>query len=256
MRQIPLPLMLFAAGFGSRMRHLTADRPKPLVPVRGRALIDHALDLAAGAGCAPVVVNTHYLADQMAAHLAGSGVRISHEARILETGGGLKAALPLLGGDVVMTLNSDAVWRGANPLAALRAAWDPARMDALLLVQEAGRVMGRDGRADFVRAADGGLQRANGAPGVVFLGAQVLKVRAVADWPEEAFSLNVVWDRMMAEGRLFGLPYAGEWCDVGSPEGLAVAEAMLGARGCLTPLPHGFSACPPARIFRRGWWMG
>jgi len=220
--------MLFAAGFGTRMRALTANRPKPLVPVRGRALIDHALDLAQSAGCAPIVVNTHYLADQMAAHLADKGVLISHEPQILETGGGLKSALPLLGTGAVMTLNSDAIWRGANPLAALGAAWDPARMDALLLVQDAASVKGRDGRADFVMGADGQLQRANGAPGVVFLGAQVLQTKAVAEWPETAFSLNQPWERMMTEGRFYGLPYAGDWCDVGSPEGLAVAEALLG----------------------------
>ena len=219
--------MLFAAGFGTRMGALTTNRPKPLVPVRGRALIDHALDLAQGAGCAPIVVNTHYLADQMAAHLAGRGVLISHEPQILETGGGLKAALPLLGEGAVMTLNSDAIWRGANPLAALRAAWDPARMDALLLVQDAALVKGRDGRADFTLAADGRMQWAKGAPGVVYLGAQVLQTKAVEDWPEVAFSLHKPWERMMAEGRFYGLPYAGAWCDVGSPEGLAVAEALL-----------------------------
>lgn len=220
--------MLFAAGFGTRMGALTANRPKPLVPVRGRALIDHALDLAQGAGCAPIVVNTHYLADQMAAHLAGTGVLISHEAQILETGGGLKAALPLLGAGAVMTLNSDAIWRGANPLAALRAAWDPARMDALLLVQDAASVKGRDGQADFVMGADDQMRRANGAPGVVFLGAQIVQGAAVGAWPETVFSLNQPWERMMAEGRFYGLPYAGDWCDVGSPEGLTVAEALLG----------------------------
>ena len=222
--------MLFAAGFGTRMGALTAHRPKPLVAVCGRALIDHALELARGAGCAPIVVNTHYLADQMAAHLADRNVLISHEQdRILETGGGLKAALPLLGQDAVMTLNSDAIWRGANPLAALRVAWDPARMDALLLVQDAGRVMGRDGPADFVMTEGGRLQRANGAPGVVFLGAQVIKAQPVADWPEQVFSLNQPWNRIMADGRCYGLRYDGDWCDVGSPEGLATAEAMLGA---------------------------
>ncbi|OZA00061.1 MAG: nucleotidyltransferase, partial [Rhodobacterales bacterium 17-64-5] len=130
----PFPLMLFAAGFGTRMGALTADRPKPLVMVAGRALIDHALDVAAGAGADRVVVNTHYRADQIAAHLAGRGVKISPEDPILETGGGLRAALPLLGPGPVAILNSDAIWTGANPLTQLAAAWDGARMEALLLL--------------------------------------------------------------------------------------------------------------------------
>lgn len=224
----PLPLMIFAAGFGTRMRELTAARPKPLIPVRGRPLIDRALELARAAGCAPVVANTHYLGRMIANHLAGTGVAISDEARILETGGGLKQALPLLPGAAVMTLNPDAVWRGPNPLMALRTAWDPERMDALLLVQEAARVRGRGAKADFVLAPDGRIERANGREGVLYLGAQVLKTAPVAQWPEEVFSLNAVWDGMIAAGRAFGLRWDGAWCDVGSPEGLAEAEAMLG----------------------------
>lgn len=224
----PFPLMIFAAGFGTRMRELTAARPKPLIPVMGRPLIDRALDLAREAGCAPVVANTHYLGRMIADHLAGTGVAISDEEQILETGGGLKQALPLLPGDAVMTLNPDAVWRGPNPLAALRAAWDPDRMEALLLVQEAAKVNGRGAKADFVLAADGRIERAKGREGVLYLGAQVLKTGPVARWPEDVFSLNAVWDGMIAAGRAFGLPWDGEWCDVGSPEGLAEAEAMLG----------------------------
>ena len=222
-----LPLMVFAAGFGTRMRTLTAARPKPLIPVLGRPLIDRALELAHDAGCAPIVANTHYLGRMIADHLAGTGVTISDEAEILETGGGLKRALPLLPGAAVMTLNPDAVWRGPNPLAALRQAWDQDRMDALLLVQEAARVKGRGAKADFVLAPDGRIGRAHGREGVLYLGAQVLKTAPVAGWPEDVFSLNAVWDGMIAAGRAFGLPWDGEWCDVGSPEGLAEAEAML-----------------------------
>jgi len=223
------PLMLFAAGFGTRMRALTANRPKPLIPVLGRPLIDRALDLARDAECAPVVVNTHYLGGMIRDHLAGTGVLISDEAgRILETGGGLKRALPLLGAEVAMTLNPDAVWRGGNPLAALRAAWDPTRMDALLLVQQADRVKGRGAKADFVLHDNGRIERAKDRPGVLYLGAQVVKTAPVAAWPDEAFSLNAIWDGMIAAGRCYGLPYDGDWCDVGSPEGLKAAEAMLG----------------------------
>lgn len=223
------PLMIFAAGFGTRMRELTAARPKPLIPVLGRPLIDRALDLAHEAGCAPVVVNTHYLGPMIAGHLAGTGVVISDEAgEILETGGGLKKALPLLPGGAVMTLNPDAVWHGPNPLAALRAAWDPDRMDALLLVQDAARVKGRGAAADFVLAPDGRIERAAGRDGVLYLGAQIVKTAPVAAWPERVFSLNTIWNGMIAAGRAHGLPYTGDWCDVGSPEGLAEAEAMLG----------------------------
>lgn len=230
MRQTTFPLMLFAAGFGTRMRELTANQPKPLVPVLGRALIDRALDLAAGVGAAPVVVNTHYLSGMLETHLAGTGILISREpAEILETGGGMKQALPLLGNGPVLTLNPDAVWRGPNPLSALAAAWDPQRMDALLLVQSAARVRGRQGKADFALDAGGRIQRANGADGVVYLGAQIIATGAVAKWPERVFSLNRIWDGMIAAGRAFALPYDGEWCDVGSPEGLLAAEAMLSA---------------------------
>lgn len=230
MRQTTFPLMLFAAGFGTRMRELTAARPKPLIPVAGRPLIDRALDLARAADAAPIVVNTHYLSAMLETHLAGSGVRISREAEeILETGGGMKRALPLLGAGPVMTLNPDAVWRGDNPLALLRDAWDPDRMDALLLVQDVARVRGRRGKADFLRDGAGRLSRATGAEGVLYLGAQILRTEAIAAWPDRVFSLNRIWDDMIAAGRLYGLPYAGDWCDVGSPEGLAEAETLLGA---------------------------
>ncbi len=147
MRHASFPLMLFAAGLGTRMRHLTAQRPKPLIPLAGRPLIDRALDLAHAAGANPIVVNTHYLSAMLETHLAGTGVRLSPEpGEILETGGGLKQALPLLGEGPVMTLNPDSVWRGPNPLALLQAAWDPQRMDALLLVQDATRVKGAAAR--------------------------------------------------------------------------------------------------------------
>ncbi|MDQ2065198.1 nucleotidyltransferase family protein [Xinfangfangia sp. CPCC 101601] len=223
-----LPLMIFAAGFGTRMRALTADRPKPLIPVLGRPLLDRALDLAEAAGCAPIVVNTHYLAPMIHAHLAGRNVQISDETGvILETGGGLKRALPQLPGGAVMTLNPDAVWRGPNPLQALRAAWDPAKMDALLLVQKAELVQGRGASADFTLDDSGRITRAAGRPGVVYLGAQVLKTAPVATWPQDVFSLNVIWNEMIAAGRAFALVWDGAWCDVGSPEGLAAAEAML-----------------------------
>lgn len=230
MRQPSFPLMLFAAGFGTRMRDLTAHRPKPLIEVAGRALLDRALDLGTEVGAAPVVVNTHYLAPQIVEHLAGRAVRISDEtAQILETGGGLRRALPLLGAGPVMSLNPDVVWRGPNPLALLAAAWQPQQMDALLLVKPRAGLPGRKGKADFILDAEGRISRATGEAGHVYLGAQIIKPEGLARIDEEVFSINLLWDQMIAAGRAYALPYPGAWCDVGSPEGLAEAEALIGA---------------------------
>lgn len=228
MRPAPPPLMLFAAGLGTRMGPLTATRPKPLIPVGGRALIDHALDLADAAGITRIVANSHYLPDQIEAHLAPRGIAVSRETPvILETGGGLKRALPLLGDDPVLTLNTDAVWTGRNPLVQLTAAWDGGRMDGLLLLLPVGHATGHAGTGDFLMDGDGRLARAKGAAGPVYLGAQMLRTGGLAEISEEAFSLNRLWDRMIAAGRLFGVIHDGGWCDVGRPEGIALAEALL-----------------------------
>jgi MurNAc alpha-1-phosphate uridylyltransferase len=232
MRQPPNALMLFAAGFGTRMGQLTADRPKPLIPVAGRALIDHALDLVQGAGIGRVVVNVHYRGDQIVRHLDGRDVAISDEtARILDTGGGLRKALPLLGDGPVFTLNADAVWTGQNPLVQLRAAWDPDRMDALLLLLPVAEATPGSGRSDFLLDAGGRIARAGTAAGMVYLGAQIIATGGLAAIPDEVFSLNRLWDAMIARGRAFGLVHRGGWCDVGHPAGIAQAEAMLAADG-------------------------
>ncbi|MCA0920254.1 nucleotidyltransferase family protein [Pseudooceanicola nanhaiensis] len=226
MRDTPDAVMMFAAGFGTRMKALTADRPKPLVEVGGRPLIDHALTLVREAGIGTVVANTHYRADQMATWLTPRGVRVSQEAPdILETGGGLRHALPLLGEGPVFTLNTDAIWSGPNPLALLRDAWDPARMDALLLCIPVERAVGHKGRGDFLTDAEGRIT-ARG-PGMTYLGAQILRTEGLAEIAEPAFSLNLLWDRMQAQGRLFALEYPGHWCDVGQPESIPLAEALL-----------------------------
>jgi MurNAc alpha-1-phosphate uridylyltransferase len=226
----PFPLMLFAAGKGTRMGALTATRPKPMIEVAGKPLIDHALDLAFLAGVAPVVANVHYLGDQIEAHLAGRGVAISRETDVLlETGGGLRQALPLLKSTPVMTLNSDAVWTGKNPLNQLADAWDKERMDALLLLGRVDDISGHSGAGDFLLDDQGRVRRANGQPGLVYLGAQIIQTDMLADVPQQVFSLNLVWDRMIAEGRAFGLIHQGGWCDVGRPDGIATAETMLGA---------------------------
>ena len=222
----PAALMLYAAGFGTRMGALTADRPKPLIPVAGRPLIDHALALVPPG--LRVVVNTHYLPDQIAAHVAGRGFLISHELELLDTGGGLRAALPLLDADPVYTLNTDAVWTGPNPLTTLAAAWDADRMDALLLVLPIARATGHKGAGDFAIAADGALSRGPGfVPAVVHTGAQILSPRLLDAVPDRIFSSNRLWDAAMARGRLFGVMHPGGWCDVGQPEAIPLAEAML-----------------------------
>lgn len=228
MPDFPFPLMLFAAGFGTRMGALTADRPKPLIPVAGRALIDHALDLARAAGARRIVVNTHYLADQMAVHLAGKGVLISHEpGPILETGGGLRAALPLLGSGPVAVLNSDAIWTGANPLTELAEAWNPDRMETLLLLLSADKARGPGTRGDFRLDDAGRISRGSGGEDQVYLGASILDPARLASIPDPVFSLNRPWDQMIAAGTAFGTLHNGRWCDVGHPEGIAEAEALL-----------------------------
>ena len=230
MRQFPL--MLFAAGFGTRMGSLTRNRPKPLIKVAGRSLLDHALALAQAPCVSRRVVNLHYLGDQIAAHLADQNVALSWELEtILDTGGGLRAALPQLGPGPVMTLNTDAVWTGANPLTELAAAWEPGRMNALLLLVPQASACGHDGVGDFVLADDGRIMRAKGRPGHIYVGAQILDPAGLHAVEATAFSLNLLWDRMIAEGRAFGLVHDGAWCDVGRPEGIALAEAMLAQSG-------------------------
>jgi len=232
MPQRPDALMLFAAGLGTRMGPLTAERPKPLIPVAGRPLIDRALALAGAAGIGRIVVNTHYRAAALAAHLAGRpGLLLAHEPAILETGGGLKAALPALGADAVMTLNADAVFTGANPLAALAAAWPAAAAagaEALLMLVPAAAARAHAGAGDFALAPDGRIARRGP---FVYSGAQAIAAAPVASHPGEVFSLNAVWDRLIARGTAFALVHPGGWCDVGTPAGIAAAEALLAEAG-------------------------
>ncbi|MEI4471932.1 nucleotidyltransferase family protein [Frigidibacter sp. MR17.24] len=219
----PRSLMLYAAGFGTRMGALTATRPKPMVPVAGRPLIDHALALAEGMDLR-ILANTHYLPGQIAAHLEGRA-EIAPEPEILETGGGLAAARDRLS-DPCFTLNTDAVWTGPNALRTLRAAWDPARMDALLLLVPRERATGHTGRGDFLVGPDGALTR---GPGAVYTGAQILTLGLLDGVSERKFSNNVLWDIAAARGRLHGVIHPGGWCDVGRPESIALAESLLEA---------------------------
>lgn len=227
MRNFPFPLMIFAAGFGTRMGALTMERPKPLIPVAGRALIDHALDVAGDAGARRVVVNTHYRAEQMVAHLAGKDVQISHEPSILETGGGLRAALPLLGPGPVAVLNSDGIWIGTNPLAELAEAWEGSRMECLLLLLPVEQTRGHGAKGDFRLDAGGRISRGQGGEDHVYIGACIVNPARLAGIEVAVFSLNRPWDAMIAAGTAFGVVHRGGWCDVGHPEGIAEAERLL-----------------------------
>lgn len=227
---MPGAVMIFAAGLGTRMGALTRDRPKPLIEVAGRPLIDHALALAREAGVRRIVVNTHAHAEQMRAHLARVAPEavVSHEPERLETGGGLKRALPLLGSGPVFTLNADMVWRGPNPLTQLAADWR-AGDGALLALVRRDAAVGHGGAGDFFAAPDGRLTRRGDAPTAdfVYAGAQIIDGAALDGFPEGVFSLNRVWDGLLAEGRLRGLVHVGGWVDVGRPEGILLAEAEL-----------------------------
>jgi MurNAc alpha-1-phosphate uridylyltransferase len=225
MRNAPDAVMLFAAGFGTRMGTLTATQPKPMIKVAGRPLIDHALELVRPLRPARIVANLHHKPDLLAAHLSTNDVALSFEIpQILETGGGLRAALPLLGDGPVFTLNTDAVWIGPNPLDLLAKAWQPDYMDALLMCIPQNRAMGHSGQGDFVIDTEG---RATRGPGVIYCGAQIIKTNGLATIDENVFSLNLLWDQMLAQNRLYCLTYPGTWCDVGTPESIPLVETLL-----------------------------
>lgn len=227
--------MLLSAGLGKRMRPLTATRPKPLVRVAGKALIDHALDKIVEAGIGRAVVNVHYLADQLVAHLearSAPAIAISDEReRLLETGGGMMHALGLIDADPFFCLNTDTIWLDGprNAFAALSDAWDPDRMDALLLVVSHARAHNYSGMGDFHMDPLGRLSRrrpARVAPHI-FTGIQIVSHRLLADAPEGAFSTGVLWDAAMDRGRLYGLVHAGLWYEVGTPAMIAPTETAL-----------------------------
>lgn len=221
----PDALMLFAAGFGTRMSALTQNCPKPMIEVAGKPLIDHAISLTEGVGLRQIVANVHYLPDQVRAHLMPRGIEISDESdRILETGGGLRKAQAMLGAGPVFTLNTDAVWTGSALLPQMLAAWDPARMDALLMLVPTDRATGYRGEGDFARAPDGRISR---GLGFVYTGLQIINPVGIEKIDEDVFSLNRLWDQMLAGGRAFGVIHQGGWCDVGRPESIALAERML-----------------------------
>lgn len=226
--------MVLCAGLGQRMRPLTDATPKPLVMVGGRCLVDHILDRLDEAGIDEVVVNTHYLAERMAAHLAlwsRPRISISHEPELLETGGGVRNALPLLGDRPFFLINGDAFWLNGphSALDNLRALWDPARMDGLMLVHQSARAHGYDGRGDFMLEQDGRLvPRGEGrSSAFVFASVMIVDPAVFADAPAGPFSMRLLYDRMLERERLFGLNHDGEWFHIGTPQALAEAEQYM-----------------------------
>lgn len=215
-------VMLFAAGRGTRMGTLSETCPKPLLPVAGRPLLEHALSMAEH--IPNKVVNAHYLAGQIEDHLQGRDVTLSLEKDLLlDTGGGLLKALPLLHANPLYTLNTDAILKGPNPFDVLNAAWED-HMECLLLCVPLTRAIGRKGGGDFTFGPANQLIRKGG---MCYIGAQIMRTEGLAEITDKVFSLNALWNNADKRGGLYGVEYPGHWCDVGHPEGLKLAEDML-----------------------------
>ena len=232
---VPSAAMVLAAGLGKRMRPLTATRPKPLIEVAGRTLLDRALDHLVTAGVARAVVNTHYFADQVDAHVRGRhdlDIRLSDErAALLETGGGVTKALPLLDADPFYVINSDNLFvdGSVDTLKLLAQRWNPAEMDALLLLVPLARASGYEGRGDFHMDARGAVRRRvehRVAP-YVYSGVQLLAKSLFEGEPVEPFSMWRIWDRLLATKRLYGIVHQGLWFHVGTPQAVTETEAQL-----------------------------
>lgn len=233
---VPQTAMVMAAGLGKRMRPLTATRPKPLVEVAGKALIDHVLDRLEAAGVKDIVVNVHYLPDALEAHLEAHakafGVQISDERDLLlETGGGMVRAQSLIASDPFLVVNSDNFWVDgpADALKLLASGWDEAAMDALLLLVPQARAGNHKGQGDFHLDRFGKIRRkgcSKVAP-YVFTGIQIVSKRLLRDAPDGPFSTNILWDRAIAEGRCYGMVHHGLWFDVGTPGAIKATEQAI-----------------------------
>jgi MurNAc alpha-1-phosphate uridylyltransferase len=237
MKQPPKSAMVLAAGLGTRMRPLTDAKPKPLVKVAGRALLDHVLDRLSDAGVERAVVNVHHFGGQIIAHLAARKrpqIVISDERGVLlDTGGGVVKALPELGNAPFFHINADTIWiDGEQPnLARLAATFDPNTMDALLLLAPTASSIGYDGRGDFAMAADSRLlarPEREIAP-FVYAGVAILSPALFADAPNGNFSLITLFNHAAATGRLSGLRLDGLWMHVGTPDAINAAEAAIKA---------------------------
>jgi MurNAc alpha-1-phosphate uridylyltransferase len=235
---MPSHAMVLAAGKGLRLRPLTLSRPKPLVEVAGQTMLDGVLDRLAEAGVAEAVVNAHHLGHMIEGHLQGRTaprIHISREDTLLETGGGVRKALPLLGERPFFVVNGDVIWRdGKSPaLQRLAEAWDERVMDALLLLQSTASAVGYEGSGDFVMDQLGRLRRRKEGEVSPFLfaGLQILSPALFANTPEGPFSLNLLYDRALTAGRLYGLRHDGTWYHVGTPDDLQRVEAALAPGG-------------------------
>ncbi|MDB5674064.1 MAG: mannose-phosphate guanylyltransferase [Sphingomonas bacterium] len=234
---VPETAMVMAAGLGKRMRPLTATRPKPLVEVAGRTLLDHVFDRLRSAGVKRAVVNVHYLADALEAHLKnrveGIDVVISDErGRLMETGGGIVQARKLIGDQPFLVVNSDNLWLDgpSDAIRMLAARWDDATMDALLLMVPLARAHNHGGQGDFSLSPEGritGRRKQGRIAPFVYTGVQILSPRVIADWPEGPFSTMLFWERAIAAGRAYGLVHQGLWFDVGTPPAIAATEALI-----------------------------
>lgn len=225
--------MILAAGLGLRMRPLTDHRPKPLIEVAGKPLIDYGIDRLRDAGVQKAVVNGHYLADQIlswAQQQVSPKIIFSDErAEILDTGGGIAKALPLLGNQPFFVLNSDSFWLdGKIPaLNRLRAAWNDATMDCLLLLCSVERTIGYDGQGDFSLGSDGRIIRQRRGSALAYIGCYIVHPRLFAEAPSGKFSMNLLWDKAISKGRLHGISHDGKWFHVGTPEAIGLSETEL-----------------------------
>jgi N-acetyl-alpha-D-muramate 1-phosphate uridylyltransferase len=233
--------VVLAAGLGTRLKPITDTMPKPLVPVAGKPMIDYGLDVLADAGVCRAVVNVHHFADRMEAHLAAYSrldILVSDErAELMNSGGGLKKALALLDPGIVYVMNADLFWIGEQAgqpsnLQRLAGLFDPAKMDMALLCVPLDRTTGHNGKKDFQLDADGKLSRyVDGDNPVVYAGAIVMHSSLLDGAPDDAFNLNIYFDRAIENDRLFGLMMDGEWITVGTPDALPEAEAVIARQG-------------------------
>ena len=237
MNTIPHTAMLLAAGYGTRLRPLTLNTPKPLIEVDGKALLDRMLDPLVAAGTQRAVINVHWLADQIEAHLSRRDdieIIISDETEeLLETGGGLAKARPLLGDDPIFVLNTDAFWapESPRPLTHLAETFDADEMDVLLLLADMEQTLGFHGAGDFHLSGNGALTRRGDAARApwAFAGARIIRPQLYDDLPPEPFSANEVWNDLIDTGRLHGLPMPEFWLHVGDPDALDAANLWLKA---------------------------
>lgn len=229
--------MFLSAGLGTRMRPLSLTTPKPLIPVAGKALMDHLLDDAIAAGIERAIVNVHYLAEQVEAHMATkSGIEIiisDEREELLETGGAIVKAREILGDQPVFMVNTDAFWVNpvGNPFEQLNAAYDPGRMDDLLLLADRSRSIGFNGAGDFALLDDGRLERRGERPETpwAYAGVRVTNAKLYEGEALRPFSANLIWNKSLDAGRLYGLPLDAQWMHVGDPDAIGAAESWITA---------------------------